>query len=127
MSALSIHLDRFFHWLAGIGILPPSQDVRIAEVNAHQVNVGNGTYHVRRDQLRKPLDYEVRFEELLQAGYPWLNMSCYGVHDGSLIVAIEVPSPRPLNPGHITPVNLSGPSRIVLDHQCRVDSVLTIE
>jgi hypothetical protein len=120
MSALSKHLDRLFRWLASAGPQPPTQDVRIVELHADTVNLGDGTYHVRRDQLRKPLEYEVRFEELLQAGYPWLNMSCYGVHDGSLIVAIEVPGPRPLYPGHATPVNLSGPARTV-------DSVLTIE
>jgi len=123
VSALSNYLDMLLHWLESIGLQPPSQDVRILEIS-----LGDGTYHVRRDELRKPLDYEARFEELLRAGYPWLNMSCYGVHDGSLIVAIEVPSPRVgLSPGCATRVNLSGPARIVLDHQWRVDSVLTIE
>ena len=123
MSVLSNHLDMLLHWLESIGLQPTSQDVRLLEVN-----LGDGTYHVRRDELRKPLDYGARFEELLRAGYPWLNMSCYGVHDGLLIVAIEVPSPRVgHSPGFATPVNLSGPTRIVLDHQWHVDSVLTIE
>ena len=123
MSALSNYLDVLLHWLESIGLQPPSQDVRILEIS-----LGDGTYHVRRDELRKPLDYEARFEELLRAGYLWLNMSCYGVHDGSLIVAIEVPSPRVgLSPRCPTRVNLSGPARIVLDQQWRVDSVLTIE
>ena len=111
MSALSNYLDMLLHWLESIGLHPPSQDVRLVEVS-----LGDGTYHVRRDELRKPLDYGARFEELLRIGYPWLNMSCYGVHDGSLIVAIEVPSPRVgLSPRCPTRVNLSGPARIVLD------------
>ena len=76
---------------------------------------------------KKLEEYEARVEELLQAGSPWLNMSCYGVHEGLLVVAIEVPSPRPLIPGHATSVNLSGPARIVVDHQWCVDSILTIE
>ncbi len=111
------------HWLESIGLQPPSQDVRVLEIS-----LGDGTYHVRRDELRKPSDYEARFAELLRAGYPWLNMSCYGVHDGSLIVAIEFPSPRVgLSPRCVTRVNLFGPARIVLDQHWRVDSVLTIE
>jgi hypothetical protein len=121
MSALSDHLGRLLNWLGSIGLHPPSQDMRIVEIGS-----GIGTPRVRREALLRPLEYEARFEELLQAGYPWLNMSCYGVHDGLLVVAIEVPSPRPLTPGHATSVNLSGPARIVLDHQWCVDSVLTI-
>jgi len=122
MSALSQHLERLIDWLGSIGLHPPSRDMRIVEIGS-----GIGTPHVRREALRKPLEYEGRFEELLQAGYPWLNMSCYDVHEGLLVVAIAVPSPRPLTPGHATSVNLSGPARIVLDHQWCVDSVLTID
>jgi hypothetical protein len=124
MTALAAHLERLLNWLASIGLQPPSKDVRIVEVC--EANIGDGRCHVRQADFRSPTDYEMRFEELLQAGYPWLNMSCYGIHDGSLIVAIEVPSPRPLHPGRTTPVNLSGPSRIVLERGWRVDSVLTI-
>jgi len=94
MSALSNYLDMLLHWLESIGLHPPSQDVRLVEVS-----LGDGTYHVRRDELRKPLDYGARFEELLRIGYPWCP----------------------------TRVNLSGPARTVLDHQWHVDSVLTIE
>jgi len=78
----------------------------------------------------------------VQIGYRWLNLSCYGVYESFLIVAVEVPNatvahitfsgwtpegkPRTLHPGYHTSVNLSGPARIVLDQQWRVDSVLAI-
>ena len=124
MTALATHLQRLFQSLEVSGLQPPSKDVRIIEFN--YVNQIDGTLHVRQMDFRNPSDYATRFDELLQAGYPWLNMSCYGVHDRWLIVAVEVPSPRPLHPGHATSVNLSGPSRIVLDRNWRVDSVLTI-
>jgi hypothetical protein len=124
MTALATQLGRLLHWLEAIGLQLPSKDVRVVEVC--EVNKDDGTFHVRQADFHKPTDYEMRFEELLQAGYPWLNMSCYGVHGGWLIVAVELPSPRPLNPGTPTSVNLSGPSRIVLDRNWQVDSVLTI-
>ncbi len=127
MSALSNHLDRLLDRLEGFGIQRSSRDVRIVEVS--QISP-DGTYHVRRDQLRKPLDYESRFDELLATGYSWLNISCYGVHDGSLIVAIEVPVPRTLYPGCTTSVNLSWrtpPEGTELDHDWNVAAVLTIE
>jgi hypothetical protein len=68
MSALSDHLGRLLNWLGSIGLHPPSQDMRIVEIGS-----GIGTPHVRREALLRPLEYEARFEELLQTGYPWLN------------------------------------------------------
>ena len=122
MSVLSDQLERLLDWLGSIGLPPPTRDIRIIEIAS-----GMDTPRVRRGALRKTFEYEGRFQELMQAGYPWLNMSCYGVHDGLLIVAIEMPSPRHLTPGQATSVNLSGPANIVLDHQWCIDSVLTIE
>ncbi len=127
MSALSSHLDRLLDRLESFGLQPSSRDVCIVEVS--QISP-DGTYHVRRDQLHKPLDFESRFDELLATGYTWLNMSCYGVHDGSWIVAIEVPGPRALYPGCTTSVNLSwrtSPNGTDLDHEWNVAAVLTIE
>ena len=124
MSALSSHLDRLLDWLEGMGLHPPSRDVRIVEISQISRVSADGTYHVRRDELRRPLDYETRFDELLRTGYTWLNMSCYGVHDGLLIVAIEVPGPRTPYPGCPTSVNLSGPA---VDRKWNVAAVLTIE
>ena len=95
-------------------------------MQAHSAAGSDGAAHIRQTDFRDPSDYATRFDELLQAGYPWLNMSCYGIHDGRLIVAIEIPSPRPLHPGCATSVNLSGPSRTVLDSGWRTDAVLTI-
>jgi len=131
MSALSYHLDRLVKWLASIGLQPPSQDVRIVEVGLNNYNLGDGTYHLQKGDLRKQVDYEVRFNELLAAGYSWINLSCYGVHHGVMIVAVELPAfddrdQHPLTPGCNTSVNLSGPQRDVLDRGWSVDSVLTI-
>ncbi len=127
MSALSNDLDRLLSWLESIGLHPPSQDVRIVEVSADEVKLDDGKYHIRRDELCRPSDYEPRFDELLQAGYPWINMSCFGTYDSYLIVAIELPSPSPLRPGLPTSVNLSGPARTVLDHSWCVDPKLAVE
>lgn len=124
MPALDTYIARLLEGLKGIGLQPPSEDVLIVEVNDE--NQCDGAVRVRQKELHHPSDYAIRFDELLKAGYPWLNMSCYGIHDGRLIVAIEVPSPRPLHPGHVTSVNLSGPSRIVLDNDWRTDPILTI-
>jgi hypothetical protein len=124
MSALTNDLDRLLSWLESIGLQPPSREARIVEISQISRVSTDGTYHVRRNQLRKPLDYESRFDELLATGYTWLNMSCYGAHDGSLIVVIEVPGPRTLYPGCSTSVNLSGPAP---DHDWNIDAVLTIE
>ena len=107
MSALSSHLDRLLQRLESLGLHQTSRVVRIVEISQISRVSADGTYHVRRDQLRKPVEYESRFDELLATGYSWLNMSPCGVHDGSLIVMIEVPGPRTLYPGCFTSVNTS--------------------
>jgi hypothetical protein len=142
MSALSIHLERLLGLLESNVLHPPSQDVRIIEVNTDGFTGIDGKEQIRKDGLRRPSEYEDKFNELLKTGYRWLNLSCYGVYEGFLIVAAEVPSPtvahmtpsgwspegrpRTLHPGCATSVNLSGPVRIVVEHEWSVDSILTI-
>ena len=97
------------------------------ELQRDKLDLSTGRFLVRRDEIRTPAEYEARFDELLSAGHAWLNMSCCGVCEGLLLVTIEVPSPRPPAAGHPTPVNLSGPARIVVDHGWNVDTELTID
>src|SRR5258708_29995631 len=132
MSALSSHLDGLILWLETARGQVPSHEVRMLEVNTREVNLKDGKYHVRKDQLRLPSQYESRFDELLQMGYPWLNLSCFGVYDGFLIVAVEVPTLPDVTPfrsslQQLTSVNISGPQSIVCDAAWALDSVLTIE
>lgn len=134
------HLGALLQWLDSIGLAPPSRDIRIVEINSKtpwvpsedykigekedglpltkpsEMETDYCRYHIRKDELLTPDEYENRFHELLAVGYTWLNMSCYGVHAGFLIVAIQVPGPilpqggkRKLFPGCVTAVNLSGP------------------
>ena len=60
------------------------------------------------------------------AGLPWLNMSCYGALDDTLIVAVELPM-APSKPAAKTSVKLSGPPAAVLSHAWNVDQVLSLE
>jgi hypothetical protein len=108
MTALTHHLERLRRFLDTIDPPPPCRDVRLVEMQS-------GEAEFRQDGLCTPSDYEARFDELLAAGYAWLNVSCYGVFGNFLVVGVEVPTSKRLLPGAPTPVNLSGPSRIVLD------------
>lgn len=137
MSALSVHLHRLFQFLESVRLQPPSTDLRIVELHPDDLDLKEGRYHVSARHLKKPAEYESRFEELIQRGYPWLNLSCYGVHNGFLIVAVEVPSEtvptasgsekRKLHQGCATSVNLSGPQGHVVQQQWSTDSVLRFD
>jgi len=141
MSALADHLDRLLQWLKNIGLEPPAREVRIVELRPDDFDQADGRHHIVIERLREPSQYANRFDDLLRVGYVWLNMSCYGIHDDLLIVAIEAPSdtvplwtasgwseqPRELHPGCATSVNLSGPTRAVIDHEWNVDSILVVE
>jgi hypothetical protein len=68
---------------------------------------------VRRTSLRTVEEYRERFEELLGAGYAWINLSLYGEMDEKLLVAVELPR-APVGT-QVTSVNISGPTRDVRD------------
>jgi hypothetical protein len=85
-----------------------------------------GRIRLQRHEVREPADYEARFDELMKAGLPWLNVSCYGVEDGVLIVGIEVPAAG-AKPSSRTSVNLSGPAAKVIGSGWKADQVLSIE
>ncbi len=67
-------------------------------------------WQVTRESLVPPEDYEQQFHTLLQAGYSLINLSLYGVHDGSLVVGIELPSKSSKIPPGKTSINFSGPA-----------------
>jgi hypothetical protein len=80
-------------------------------------------------QLRTPSEYDPRFDELLKEGFSWLNMSCYGVYDGFVIVAIEVPNREEgtLHPGTVTSVKFSGPTSSTKSRGWSVEELLLVE
>ena len=100
--------------------LPSSYEIKIAEISEMTPRVDGHwprTDH-RRSQVRlqAPSKYESRWDELLRAGYSWINIGTYGMHHGRiLVVGVEVPTStyvwgqkRPLFPGHPTEVMIFG-------------------
>lgn len=64
-----------------------------------------------RSALLSPDRFTPQFEKLLCAGYSWINLSVYGVHDGNLIIGVEVPADTAGVPPGRTVVNYSGPPK----------------
>jgi hypothetical protein len=126
MSALANELQRFLDFLGKQGQQPPTRRLRVVEIPQGAPVDSLGRIRLPRQEVRDPADYEVRFDELMKAGLPWLNVSCYGVEDGMLIVGIEVPAAGS-KPSSRTSVNFSGPTAKVIGSGWKVDQVLSIE
>ena len=112
--------------LGKIGFVQPPDEVWLLELPADAPTDERGRVRVRAAELVQEGAYASRFEELLSIGPAWLNVSCYGVHEGRLIVAIELPA-APLNRGLKTAVNVSGPTHAGRANGWTVDDVLDIE
>lgn len=54
-------------------------------------------------------EYEKRFNELLNQGYDWINMTAIGIIEDSFIVGIEFPLKSRNVPRNKVSVNYSGP------------------
>lgn len=126
MSALADELQRLFEFLERRTGPLPTRRLRIVEIRRGQPADGRGRARVHRNDLREVHEYETRFDELMAAGLPWVNLSCYGVLDEALIVAVETPAPPP-KPAKRTSVNISGPSAAVLRHGWDAEEMLAVE
>ncbi|MBL8717329.1 MAG: hypothetical protein JNL79_15185 [Myxococcales bacterium] len=125
MSALKRALEGLFVFLEDAGQTPPVREVRLLEIGPGVGLDERGRLRVRRDDCRDPEDYSNRFEEVLAAGFPWINVSCYGVDGGKLIVVVEVP--RGGGRAIRTSVNYSGPIRATIEHGWDATIALAIE
>jgi len=100
-------------WLATRPGFPGWKDVRLVEIGrgTRYVRAGDEpyAYHVDETALATPDGYAARFDELLGAGYSWINISCYGLLGETAIVAVELPQRATGVPRGRTSVNLSGP------------------
>ena len=67
-------------------------------------------WQVATESLVPTEDYEQQFHTLVHAGYSWINLSLYGVHEDSLVVGIELPSESSKVPPGKTSINFSGPA-----------------
>lgn len=91
-------------------------------------------FHLEHDK-RKIIDkskiidrysYADRFDELLGAGYSWLNLSIIGILNEELIVGIEIPRESSGVPAGKTSVNMSGPMRFVQKETLDISEYLEI-
>jgi hypothetical protein len=125
MTTLSEALKKLCELLATMLTLPESRGFKILEVRENIKTDGAGRLLVRRAELNSPDEFEQRFRELLYQLHPWINMTCYGLFEGDLIVGVEIP--RSAERSTRTSVNFSGPPRIALDHAWDATNALIIE
>src|SRR5829696_4345058 len=115
MSSFSTILQGLFSFLERQNTVPPTQDVQVIEIAVGTDLDDRGRLRIGRKEFCEPADYENRFDTLMKSGLPWINVSAYGVSEGKLIVAIELPQMLS-NISTQTSVNFSGPALTVLEH-----------
>src|SRR5215213_11566047 len=91
VSALSSSLSTLVEFLEQCGLPPPVRELRIVEVTHAAARDELGRLVISGDEVQQPPAYEPRFEELMHSGMPWVNISCYGVYSGHLIIGVELP------------------------------------
>ena len=122
-ESLGNHLERFREFLSESLDVPAVADFRVFESNSGPADCGK--YHIRRGELVTPSEYEARFKQLTEQGFPWLNIECFGIYEASLIVRVRTPDYSVQ--GAQTSVNYSGPTRRVVQADWDASVSLTIE
>jgi hypothetical protein len=98
----------------------------ILEIDSTALADDRGRIIARSADLRAPADYAPRFEELLNQGLPWINVTCYGRWNGKWIVGIELPAPAGKR-SPSTSLNYSGPPRAVIERGWNAEAALALE
>jgi hypothetical protein len=106
VSSLTDELERLTTWLRRNGDAPTWSASRIVESSRIQYGP---TDRIPSAALFTVEAYEPRFEQLLSAGYGWINLSALGVMDDALLVCVELPRDATGVPRGRTQVVLSGP------------------
>lgn len=110
---LQQQIDLLFRKMAGEAGQPPvADDVVIAELSKETFDV-RGRPVIARDELRTIEQYEERFSELMAKGFAWINLSSFGLLDGTALVTVEFPNYERVGGRAITSVNFSGPLQAV--------------
>jgi hypothetical protein len=126
MTTLSECLEELLEGMTKRSIDPPSAEYKIAEIGPRHPLDARGRLRIARSALLTPHEYEPRFRELLAAGIPWINVSCYGIVNGYVIVGIETPEQSSVASSR-TSVNYSGPPAKVLAHGWDGSEILCLE
>ncbi len=124
MAILSEKLLELCEFLRVSGGPTTWRGIRIFEVGSNFDD--SGKPRVSRNRLVPQDEYSARFDELLTFRLPWINLSCFGIYDGFLVVGVEAPHPSAalcLN----TSINYSGAPTPVRSPLWDSSSALVIE
>lgn len=126
MKQLATCLKALHAFLMARGVAPPTWDVEIVEI-APTVELDSlGRLRIARKDIRTASEYAGRFDELMSASLPWLNVTCYGADGPKILIGIETPT-MSLARSTRTLVNYSGPAASVILGNWTMDSVLVID
>ena len=101
----------------------PWSEISVFEINSEGTQFrpndeGVYAWFISPSAIFTPAEYQTRFDDLLHAGYRWINMSCYGILNTTLIIAIELPGKTLGAPYGKTSINFSGPRIDVKTGEC---------
>ena len=115
--------DELASLLSSTKLPAPPREIRVIEVLPGDYGE-DGYLRVPRARLLSNDAFSARFDELLRAGYSWINLNYLGMHEGAAVVAVEVPrhptgAPKPS-------INYSGPPRVVNESMGEAATVLRV-
>ena len=64
---------------------------------------------IQEKSLKTPENYKLKFQELINKGYGWINIVTNGILNKTLILSVEIPKSPSGIPADKVTVNLSGP------------------
>lgn len=95
--------------------LPAYNDMVVVFTGPKGRLTNDGKMVVDAGEIQPVAAAEPKWNELLGAGHPWINVTCGGVYRGDLLIVVETGRTDNLKPGIRTSVNHSGAMQGVVD------------
>ena len=113
MSELKKHFERLMNFAKQSGFHKPFSKAYFVESKSIEIHP-NGLNKIPEPEIFSFERYEIRFEEIVNQGYSWININFAGVLNDFLLVVIEIPNYK--NTIGFTEVNLSLPNMKVIEN-----------
>ncbi len=115
--------DELASLLSSLNLPAVPREIRVIEILPGDYGE-DGYLRVPSARVLLSDDFSSRFDQLVRAGYSWINLNYLGMHEGAAVVAVEVPrhatgAPKPS-------INYSGPPRVVSESMGEAATVLRV-
>ena len=113
VNRLDVEVENILKWLRKENNIPMYEKILfLLSIDYKNSKINNNFIKtiIKNEEFYALEKFYIIFDNLLNSGYPWINLHCAGIYNSSLIFSIELPSYTSKIPANKVIINFSGPA-----------------